>query len=128
MSGGVTGTHVVGETGWTADDNARDTAILALQTTAANIRTASYTLVLADAGKIVELNVAAANTVTVPPNSSVAFPVGTLIEVSQYGAGGTTVAAGSGVTIVTPLASLAVAARYGSLSLRKRATDEWVVS
>lgn len=93
-----------------------------------NLRTVSYTLVLADAGKVVEMNVASANTATVPPNSSVAFPVGTLIEVCQYGAGLTTVVAGAGVTFVSALASYVVAARYGSLSLRKRATNEWVVS
>ena len=41
---------------------------------AANVQTASYTLVAADAGKAVEMDVASANTLTVPPNSSVAFP------------------------------------------------------
>jgi hypothetical protein len=45
------------------------------------------------------MNVAGANTVTVPPNSSVAFPVGTEIKVTQIGAGATTFVAGAGVTI-----------------------------
>ena len=94
---------------------------------AVNAQAASYTLVLADAGKLVEMNAAAANTLTIPPNSAVAVPVGTIIEVSMYGAGVTTVTAGTGVTLRTALASLALA-QYGSVSLRKRATDEWVVS
>ena len=40
----------------------------------------AYTLVLADAFKLVAMNNAAANTLTVPPNSSVAFPIGTRID------------------------------------------------
>ena len=63
----------------------------------ANTQTASYTLVLGDAAKAIEMNVASANNLTVPPDSSVAFPVGTVLEVLQYGAGQTTiVAAGAG--------------------------------
>jgi hypothetical protein len=84
----------------------------------------SYTLVLADAGKVVEMNNASSNTLTVPPNSSVAFPIGTLIGVYQMGAGATTVAQGSGVTVRNVGA---VGAQYKEVSLRKRATDEWVM-
>jgi hypothetical protein len=92
-----------------------------------NTRTASYTLVLSDADKAVEMNVATANNVTVPPNSSVAFPIGTIIELMQLGAGKTTVVAGSGVTIRSPGGLLSLASQYSSASLRKRATDEWVL-
>lgn len=88
---------------------------------------ASYTLALADAGAVVEFTAATAVTCTVPPNSSVPFPVGTLIEVAQYGAGQVTVAAGAGVTIRTP-ATLTSRAQYATLSLRKRAADEWVIA
>jgi hypothetical protein len=94
-------------------------------------KTSSYTLVLADgtpgAGAI-EMDMAGTNTVTVPPNSSVAFPVGTVIEVCQVGAGTTTVVAGAGVTLRNPGTSLALRARWSSVTLRKRATDEWVVA
>ena len=48
----------------------------------ANTQTANYTLVLGDAGKSVEMNNASARTITVPPNSSVAFPTGTVIELA----------------------------------------------
>lgn len=94
---------------------------------AANTQTASYTLVLGDAAKAVEMSVASANTLTVPPNSSVAFPIGSIIEVLQYGAGQTTVVAGAGVTIRSPGGKLKLAVQYASCSLRKRATDEWVL-
>lgn len=97
-------------------------------TVTANTQTGTtYTLVLADAGKVVEMNNASANTLTVPPNSSVAFPVGTVLEVCQIGAGATTVAAGSGVTIRTP-STLILRAQYSTAALRKRATDEWILS
>ena len=59
----------------------------------------SYTLVLADAAKLVECSNAAAITVTVPPQSSVAFPTGTVVHLAQSGAGQVTIAAGSGVTL-----------------------------
>ena len=91
-----------------------------------NAQTASYTLVLADKNKIVEMNVASGNTLTVPPNSSVAFPVGAQIQVLQTGAGQCTITAGAGVTVNgTP--GLKVRAQWSYVTLIKRATDTWVV-
>lgn len=92
---------------------------------AANRQTASYVLVLTDVGKAVEMNVASANTLTVPPNSSVAFPVGAILEVAQYGAGQTTLTAGAGVTIRSPSAKLKLTGQYSTATLRKIGTDEW---
>jgi hypothetical protein len=89
-----------------------------------NTQTASYVLVLADAGKLVRQNVGSANTLTVPPNSSVAFPVNTVITVRQVGAGITTITAGAGVTITSP-STLAIARQNGSVQLIKIATDTW---
>lgn len=83
----------------------------------------TYTLLLTDAGKCVEMNNASANTLTVPPNS-VAFPVGTTLLVRMMGAGQTSIAAGGGVTIHTPL-TLNLFAQYSLASLHKRATNEW---
>jgi hypothetical protein len=88
--------------------------------------TASYTLALTDAGNVVEMNVAGANDLTVPPNNTVAFPVGTQVTIVQYGAGQTTVVAGDGVTIRTA-ETLLLAARYTAVTLYKRATNEWVL-
>lgn len=91
----------------------------------ANRQTGSYTLALTDSGGVVEMNVAGANNLTVPANATVAFPVGTTIEVMQYGAGQTTLVAAGGVTIRSPGGKLKIAAQYGAASLRKIATDEW---
>lgn len=85
----------------------------------------AYTLVLADAGKRVAMNNAAANVVTVPPNSAVAFPITTTLFVSQDGAGATSIAAGVGVTIDTA-EGLKVGGRYKMISLIKTATNAWM--
>lgn len=95
-------------------------------TVKSSTQTASYTLALTDADTVIEMNAAAGTTVTVPPNSSVALPVGTIIELHQYGAGQVTVAPSAGVTLHSS-SSLATRAQYSTLSLRKRATDEWIV-
>jgi hypothetical protein len=92
-----------------------------------NTQTDSYTLVLGDADKAVAMNKATANNLTVPPNADVAFAVGVAIEVWQYGAGQTTIVAGSGVTLrYTP--GLKLRTQYSSAVLRKYATNEWLVA
>ena len=90
-----------------------------------NRQTASYTLVLGDADKLVEMNVATANNLTVPPNSSVAFATGTQILLAQYGSGQTTIVAGSGVTIRSNGAKLKLNVQYSGATLIKIGTDEW---
>jgi hypothetical protein len=90
-----------------------------------NTETDSYTLVLGDAQLVVEMNKSSANTLTIPPNSSVAFPVGTTLLVVQTGAGQTTLAAGVGVT-VNSFIGLKIAGQWGAATLIKRATDTWV--
>jgi hypothetical protein len=89
--------------------------------------TADYTLVLADRGTVVELNKATAITLTVPTNASVAFPVGTIIEVYAVGAGQVTIAAAGGVTLRAPNGAK-LAQQYSTGFLRKRASDEWVLN
>ena len=91
----------------------------------ANRQTASYTLVLSDADKLVEMNVASANNLTVPLNSSVAFSTGTQILLAQYGAGQTTIVATSGVTIRSNGAKLKLNAQYSGATLIKIDTNEW---
>lgn len=85
----------------------------------------SYTLVLGDKGQIVEMNNGSANTLTVPPNASVAFPLKSRVDVVQYGAGQTTIAAGSGVTI-RAADGLKITDQYAGCTLYKRGTNEWV--
>jgi hypothetical protein len=86
-----------------------------------NSQTVSYTLVLSDASKLVEINSASANNLTVPLNSSVAFPVGTQINLLQVGAGQMTVVPTGGVTI-NPASMLKLRAQWSSATLIKRGT------
>ena len=93
--------------------------------TVTNAQTASYTLALADSGKMVEMSVASANALTVPSNANVAFPVGTTLTVLQTGAGQTTLTPQAGVTVNgTP--GLKLRTTWSSATLIKRATDTWV--
>ena len=86
----------------------------------------SYTLVLADAGKLVTLNNAAAITLTIPTNASVAFPIGTRVDLLQYGAGQVTVG-GAGITIRSSGAKLKLTGQYSGATLWKKAANEWVL-
>lgn len=94
---------------------------------AVNDQTGSYTLVLADAGRAVHSTSATGVTFTVPPNSSVAFPTGTVVLLTQMAAGQITVSPGSGVTMRTA-SSATTRAQYSEISLRKIATDTWLLA
>lgn len=91
-----------------------------------NLQIASYVLVLGDAGFTIEMNAAGANTLTVPPNSSVAFPLKTFINFVQVGAGQTTLTPGLGVTLHGPGGALKTAVQWAMGTMYQRATDEWV--
>ena len=95
---------------------------------ALNTQTSAYTLVLGDAGKIVEMNVSSACTLTIPLNASVAFPTGTVISVFQLGAGQLNIVGAGGVTIDSAGSKTHLNVQYSSGALRKRGTDEWVLA
>ena len=98
-----------------------------------NAQTATYTVVLADADqKLVTMSVASANDFLIPTNANVAFPVGTVINVIQIGAGQTTIkAVTSGTTTVSSTGATASApklrAQFSAASCIKVATDTWYV-
>lgn len=92
-----------------------------------NPQTASYTLILSDAGRTIQMNVASANNLTVPTNASVAFPIGTQIVVIQYGAGQTSFVAAGGVTI-DKVSTLNLSSQFATAALLKIGTDEWVLA
>jgi len=92
----------------------------------------TYTTVLNDNGQIVTMNNASANTLSIPTNASVAYPIGTQINVLQIGAGQTTIqAVTSGTTTILSTGATAAApkirARYGMATCIKAATDTWYV-
>ena len=85
----------------------------------------TYTLVLADNGKLVTLDNASPITVTVPLNSSVAFATGAIVNLQQIGAGQVTVAGASGVTLNGT--GTKTRAQWSAASLVKTATDTWTL-
>jgi hypothetical protein len=94
--------------------------------------TASYTAVLANNGQVVTMDNASANTFSIPTNASVAFPIGTQINVLQIGAGQTTIqATTSGTTSILSTGATAaqpkLRARYSAATCVKAATDLWYV-
>ena len=90
-------------------------------------KTADYTLVLTDAGKVIEINSGSSENVTIPPNSSVAFPTGTQIVVVRLGAGAVVITEGSGVTTRSDGDKNKIKSQYSSCVLIKHETNEWYI-
>jgi hypothetical protein len=89
-------------------------------------KTSNYTLVLTDKNKFIEMNVGSANTVSVPTDASVNFPIGSQINITQYGSGKTqVVAVTSGTTSIRSTPGQFLRAQYSSATLVKRAANEW---
>ena len=105
-----------------AEQNALATAMIAI-----NAQIATYTAVLTDDGKLVTMSNASANNFTVPPNSSVAFGVGTQLNIAQLGAGQTTIVAGAGVTLNSEGTKLKLKGQYAVATCVKTDTNTWFV-
>lgn len=93
----------------------------------------NYTLVAGDQSGIVIMSGGSANQLTIPTNASVAFPLGTKIEVWSTGAGTTTIAGATGVTLQgnggsASAGSCDIQTQYGGATLTKIATDTWMVA
>lgn len=88
-------------------------------------KSASATLALSDGNKIVRMTGASAQTITVPANSSVAFPIGTQIVFIMAGAGAVTFAPASGVTLESSSSKRTINAQHESATLIKTGTDTW---
>lgn len=91
----------------------------------------TYTFVLSDgsaAGGVptVTLNNSAIQMATIPPHSSVAFPVGTVLRVIQLGAGQVTIAPGSGVTLNAKGSVFSFGGQYDEIYIVQMSTDSWV--
>jgi hypothetical protein len=90
----------------------------------------TYTFVLADDGKFLTASNASAITVTIPPISSVAYPVGAQLNIIQKGAGQVTFAQGAGVTIRSTGATATapkLRVQYSSATAVHEGSDIWYV-
>jgi hypothetical protein len=123
-TGAVGATGATGATGGTGPTGAQG-----VWDTAQVIETKSdtYTLVLADAGKLIRCTKGTSMSIIVPLNSAAAYSVGQRIDIMQYGAGQVTISGDTGVTVrATPTNKLR--ATYSTASIIKIATDEWVLA
>lgn len=96
-----------------------------------NIQNGNYTLVLGDRGKcIYKASGGAGETITIPANSSVAFPIGTVIEIINQGGGDLSLAITTDT--LTELGTGSTGTRTigddGSAVIRKVTSTSWVVS
>ena len=95
----------------------------ALSSSGIQAKTASYTLAAADNGKVITMNVASANTLTVPASLAVGFNC----TIIQIGAGQTTITASS-TTLNSVSSFLKISAQHGSASIISYASDVYNVA
>lgn len=91
------------------------------------VETVDYTLQLSDAGTTILMTSANDTTVTVPPNSDVAFGIGQKVEVIRNGDGNVTFVEGTGVVINSKYDDLSIAAKYSAAALVKTDTNTWLL-
>jgi len=88
---------------------------------------ANRTLVITDKDMYIQMTNAGANTITVPDNATVPFPIGTIVEGEWNGVGQTAFVAGGGVTINSADGNLKIEKRYQVAGLKKVAVDTWTL-
>lgn len=86
----------------------------------------SYTLVLTDRGKLITMDNAAANTLFIPTNATIPFPIGTRIEVAALGSGVTTFSITTD-TIVSKDGLLSLTAQFSGATLTKIEATVWLL-
>lgn len=104
-----------------------NSAVDALKDVAPNPKSTSYTLALTDRGMSIDTSAG----VTVPLNSAVAFPVGSTVSVTNTSSVAITVTQTAGVTLRqagTVNTGNRTLAGYGVATLRKIATDTWILA
>jgi hypothetical protein len=90
----------------------------------------TYTLALSDCGKTILNTGSSAETWTIPPNSAVAFPVGTVVAFANTGSGSITLAPGAGVTLNLLGAGTTgnrTLAQWGLATATQIAANTWVI-
>jgi hypothetical protein len=131
----VTGTHLGSPLPVAQGGTAAATAAAALtalgaapQVTPVNTQAGtSYTFVLGDAETIILASAATASTFTIPTNANVAFPVGTILQLIQTGAGKASFAGAGGVTVSGPGGLLGTRAQNSTISAVQTAANTWIV-
>jgi hypothetical protein len=90
-------------------------------------KTSGYTISLSDSGKTLTVDSSSNIDITVPPNSSTPFPVGSRLDVIRIGTGSVTFVQDTGVVINSKNSNKKIAARYSGATLIKTDTNTWVL-
>jgi hypothetical protein len=107
---------------WDANGNLLVTGNL-LNLLVENIQTASYTLQLTDRGGVVTMNNSAAVTVTIPNDSSIFFPIGSILYICRIGSGSVTLQGAAGVSV----SRTGLFTANEQITCRKRAANTWII-
>lgn len=89
------------------------------------LRSADFTLSLADAGRTIDVDSSSSVNVTIPASTS--FLVGTQIAFIQSGAGQLVFTPASGVTLLSKNSNRKVAARYSPATLIQKSANTWIL-
>ena len=88
----------------------------------------NYDFILTDAGKYLQMSYGSACTMTIPTNASVAFPIGSRIEIEQNGAGQVQILAAVGVTLNSQGGKTKILGQYATCFIIKIDTNLWTLS
>jgi hypothetical protein len=134
-------TRAPGQSGHIEDHNAISDALSALESQVTTLQTqmagsvigssvqsGSYVLSVSDLGTVVEVNSAGAATVTVPPSTAGAFPLGAVLWVAALGVGVVTIVAGGGVTVASAGNKVNISGQYAEVKLRQRSLNNWLLT
>lgn len=88
----------------------------------------NYDFILTDAGKYLSMSYGSACTMTIPTNASVAFPVGSVIQIEQAGAGQVQILGASGVTIQSESSKTKLVGQYATCFIIKKDTNIWTLA
>jgi hypothetical protein len=100
---------------------------ISIYDTSIKTNTSNYVLLLTDSGNTVRMNTGSSNTITVPLNTTTDFPVGTQINILQWGTGQTSIVEAAGVTVRSKNSNKKLAAQYAGASLIKVDINEWAL-
>lgn len=87
----------------------------------------AYTLQLSDFNQYLRTTNAASVIVTVPAESAVAFPIGTVVSFEQSGDGSLTIAGAAGVLINSRSGALTTAGKFSVIQVKKVDTNTWTL-
>jgi len=89
----------------------------------------TYTLLLSDASKLIEMSSSGNININVPTDANVNFPVGTQISILQTGTGQVTIAAATpATTTINGTPGLKLRVQWSAATLIKRGVNLWVVT